>query len=191
MSWDTIADAFGFAGEVLSVALLSYGAWLSLTAGRLEQRRERDRAVREAADSSEEAGTSSVSALGISFLVLCGVCLPGIPVPAQASGPLERGLDAYERMRYAEAVVQLQAAAGAGDSRAEEILGFMYLQGAAFYGAAVPFDRERALLWFVRAARHGREVSQHMLCVLTGRPSDTVIHRAQCAGPHAVREEHP
>lgn len=100
---------------------------------------------------------------------------------AGAAEPLDDGLASFRRGAYREALMELGATAERGDARAQEILGFMYLHGPSLYGAAVPQDRDRAMHWFGRAARAGREVSQHMMCVLTGRPADTVVDRSACA----------
>ena len=64
--------------------------------------------------------------------------------------------------------------------RAQEALGFTYLNGNALYGAAIPWDRQRAIYWFRKAAVQEREVAQHMLCVLTGQPAETVTRRRHC-----------
>jgi TPR repeat protein len=99
---------------------------------------------------------------------------------ALADVPLERGVQAFEQSRYGDAIAEFRSAANAGDSRAQEILGFMYLHGPNLYGASVPLDRDQAIHWFRHAALGGSEVAKHMLCVLTGRPANTVIHRAGC-----------
>lgn len=106
---------------------------------------------------------------------------------AGAAEAPENGLASFRRGAYREALMELSATAERGDVRAQEILGFMYLHGPSLYGAAVPQDRDRAMHWFGRAARAGREVSQHMMCVLTGRPADTVVDRSACASGVALK----
>ena len=103
-----------------------------------------------------------------------------VPIPVRASDSFEEGIAAYRDTKYQKAVVIFRQAAERGDARAQEILGFMHLHGSSMYGAAVPQDRNQAIHWFGRAATGGREVAQHMLCVLNGRPGSTVVDRANC-----------
>ncbi len=103
-----------------------------------------------------------------------------LPPAAHATEPFERGMEAFHVSKYQEALGQFRLAAGSGNTRAQEILGFMYLHGPGLYGAAVPLDRAQSIYWFGRAAKGGREVAQHMLCVLTGHPATTVVDRTTC-----------
>lgn len=103
-----------------------------------------------------------------------------VPIQVRASESFEEGIAAYRNTKYQKAVVIFRQAAERGDARAQEILGFMYLHGPSMYGAAVQQDRNQAIHWFGRAATGGREVAQHMLCVLNGRPGSTVVDRTSC-----------
>ena len=108
------------------------------------------------------------------------VLIVGLPQVALAGNAVDAAIDAYEYGNYAEALKGFETAARGGDARAQEALGFMYLNGKALYGDAIPWDRERAVYWFAKAARQEREVAQHMLCVLTGQPAQTVTRRSRC-----------
>jgi TPR repeat protein len=95
-------------------------------------------------------------------------------------GTVDAAVQAYDDARYAEALKRFETAAQGGDARAQEVLGFMYLNGRALYGDGIPWDRQRAIYWFRQAALQRREVAQHMLCVLTGHPHETVTRRSRC-----------
>ncbi len=97
-----------------------------------------------------------------------------------AETPMDQARKDYREGRYGQALSKFKHSAAQGDSSAQEIIGFMYLHGAALYGAEVAQDRDQAIYWFERAAHGGREVAQHMLCVLRGRPANTVVDRAGC-----------
>ena len=115
--------------------------------------------------------------LAMSFLIATSL----LSSEALASDPLELGIKAYHDSKYQDAITHFRVAADAGDGRAQEVLGFMYLHGPNFYGTAVPLDRNQAIYWFGRASKAGREVAQHMLCVLSGRPANTVVDRVTCS----------
>jgi hypothetical protein len=74
--------------------------------------------------------------------------LAAVSFPAEAD--YGRGLDAYTRADYAEAVRQLTPAAEAGDPEAELMLGRLYA-----WGLGVPQDLGLATQWFDRAIAHG------------------------------------
>ena len=71
----------------------------------------------------------------------------------------------YESGQYALAVPPLQAAALAGDPRAQEILGFMYAMGGGLY-PGVPRDSDAAQHWFDLAARGGQPVGRYADCAM-------------------------
>lgn len=124
------------------------------------------------------------TAKGVFFLaVFITFCAP---LPVHAGDTYEEGIAAYRDTKYQNAVRHLRVAADGGNTRAQEILGFMHLHGPSMYGAAVPQDRAQAIYWFGRAAKGGREVAQHMLCVLNGKPGSTVVDRSSCAAASPV-----
>jgi TPR repeat protein len=106
--------------------------------------------------------------------------LLGLPSATWGGGTVDAATEAYENGNYAEALKRFETAAQGGDARAQEVLGFMYLNGKALYGDAIPWNRERAVYWFGKAAQQQKEVAQHMLCVLTGQPGETVTRRSRC-----------
>lgn len=114
------------------------------------------------------------------FAFFIASLLFGAPSVTWGAGTADAALEAYENGHYAEALKRFETAARGGDARAQEVLGFMYLNGKALYGDAIPWDRERAVYWFRKAAQQQREVAQHMLCVLTGQPGETVTRRSRC-----------
>lgn len=132
---------------------------------------------RRPAERRERGASASQVCLVVSGILVV-LALPGA---ALASEPFERGIKAYDDSEYQDAMTQFRLAADGGNARAQEILGFMYLHGPNLYGAALPHDRDQAIYWFGFAARGGREVAEHMLCVLTGRPANTVVDPATCA----------
>lgn len=101
-----------------------------------------------------------MKARSIPFFMVVGMALP---VAALADGDFERATEAYERSHYAESVQLLRLAAQVNDLRAQEVLGFMHLCGAALYGAEVPRDLDQARYWLQRAASAGSAVATHTL----------------------------
>ncbi len=190
MSWMVLGDWLFLAGALAAAGLLLYGGWLCIE--EVDERRRpavapEPAALRERPVAAkkqpveEEAQERSVAAIAaMSLLIPSFLLLAGASGAAMAGDSLERGLEAYEQSHYAEAVKYFRIAAETGNGRAQEILGFMYLHGPSLYGASVSMDRAQAAHWFARAAQGGREVSQHMLCVLEGRPAATVVGRASC-----------
>jgi hypothetical protein len=71
-------------------------------------------------------------------------------VSSPAAADYARGLDAYTRADYPEAVRQLTPDAEAGNPEAELMLGRLYA-----WGLGVPQDLGRAAQWFDRAVAHG------------------------------------
>lgn len=67
-----------------------------------------------------------------------------------AAADYARGVDAYARADYAEALRQLTPDAEAGNPEAELMLGRLYA-----WGLGVPQDFARAWAWFDRAVAHG------------------------------------
>ena len=104
----------------------------------------------------------------------------GLPPVTWGGGAVDAAFKAYDDAHYAEALKRFETAAQGGDARAQEVLGFMYLNGKALHGDAIPWDRQRAIYWFQKAALQQREVAQHMLCVLIGHPEETVTRRSRC-----------
>ena len=116
---------------------------------------------------------------GLSTLLLAAIL--ALPQDAFAADAYEKGVSAYEQSRYELAAREFKLAAEGGDGRAQEVLGFMYLHGPSLFGTAIPQDRSQSVYWFGMAAKSGREVAQHMLCVLSGQPVRTIVGRANCA----------
>ena len=94
---------------------------------------------------------------------LCVVLL-GASLHARASD-FEDAMDYYDSGHYVLAADRFRAAAGHGNARAQEILGFMYSLGSETY-PGVPRDLRSAAHWFDLAARSGRPVSRYMVCAL-------------------------
>lgn len=189
MSWTTFADVLFALGALGAGILLVYGGWLCVGEGVPELRPAQKP---EPVPLGEEAAHPQTSEKGLAA-TLMGVLVPGLLLFAGGSGAamgregyFERGVEAYQHSRYGEALEYFRLAADGGHGRAQEILGFMYLHGGSLYGPRVPHDRARAMHWFGRAASGGREVSQHMLCVLDGRAADTVIDRGACGRDSAA-----
>lgn len=190
MSWTDVVDILFNLGALFAAGLIAYGGWLSITAPEVKPPNPagagRSRGVmhvaKPLAPRSRDANRSErdVPALLVCVFISGILGIPALPDAALAGEPLERGIEAYHNLKYQEAMTQFRVAADGGSARAQEILGFMNLHGPSLYGAKVPLDREQAIYWFGRAARGGREVAQHMLCVLTGRPADTVVDRGMC-----------
>jgi TPR repeat protein len=185
-------DILYFAGTLLAAGCIVYGGWLSITVAEADPHnatggrrpggatpKAKPLPPRPCDVRRQERRVSASQACLVVCSIVVVLVLSGA---ALASEPLERGIEAYGDSRYQEAMAQFRLAADGGDARAQEILGFMYLHGPKLYGAAVPHDRDQAIHWFGRAAREGREVAQHTLCVLTGQPASTAMGRAACAG---------
>lgn len=81
------------------------------------------------------------------------------------AGDIEEAMEYYDSGRYALAVDRFQAAAVAGDARAQEILAFMYALGSEMY-PGVTRDMRAASHWFDLAAKNGRSVSRYMACAM-------------------------
>lgn len=174
-----IGDFVFFVGTVCALALLVYGGWLCIPQPEGEQANVPSGAKRGAAMRDAQRVVASHVRLGLfaAFSVIAALVPLG---DALADEPFERGIQAYHESKYQDALAKFRVSAGAGNSRAQEILGFMYLHGQSAYGPAVNQDRAESIYWFGRAAKGGREVSQHMLCVLSGRPANTVVDRSTC-----------
>jgi len=104
----------------------------------------------------------------IHMLIAAGMAFPAA---ALAKDDLERAIDAYEHSHYAESVRLLRPAAQGGNLRAQEMLGFMHLYGAALYGAEVPRDPNQARYWLERAAASGSSVATRGLQWIKGQPA--------------------
>lgn len=153
---DSIADASVLIVQVFAVAGLAWGAALALFCS-----------DREPADGDKP--------LMVLLLVLAA------PGSAIASDTLERAVQLYREQQFSAALPHFKRAALSGNAQAQEALGFMYLQGAGINTNGIAADRRQALYWFGRAAENGREVAQHMLCTLGGKPELTVVSRGSCA----------
>jgi hypothetical protein len=78
------------------------------------------------------------------------ILLLALSVAFPAAADYARGVDAYARADYGEAVRQLTPDAEAGNPEAELMLGRLYA-----WGLGVPQDLGRAWGWFDRAVAHG------------------------------------
>jgi TPR repeat protein len=74
---------------------------------------------------------------------------------------MEDAMEAYDNGHYPLAVELFEAAARAGNARAQEVVAFMYAQGDAMY-PGVTRDARAAAYWFDLAGRNGRPVGSHM-----------------------------
>lgn len=174
MDWILVGEMAFQVGAFLAACFVLYGAWLSISAPAGKP---------SAAESHDEDRREPGAPAGPLCLALaCILALPVFPGSARADDPFERGNKAYRDSRYADALAEYQVAADGGNARAQEILGFMYLNGPSSYSAGVPRDRGRAIYWFGRAAREGRPVAQRMFCVLSARPANGTADRRDCAG---------
>lgn len=196
MSWINVGDFLFHAGALLAAGFLAYGGWLAITAPQMgphnatDERRPSGELLVETRltppPGDEVRRGTGVVITGLLFFVSGIFGALALPGAALADDPLERGIKAYHDSKYQDAITQFRLAAEGGNARAQEVLGFMYLHGPNFYGAGMPLDRDQAIHWFGRAARGGREVAQHMLCVLSGQPANTVVNRATCAARTAA-----
>lgn len=179
MDWTTAGDLIFMLGGYCSLALLVYGGWLCIPqtedeSGELALGGRKGAAMREAKHiAARQFRLGAIAILAVSGLFAS-------PRPALAEDQLQRGLEAYRESKYLDAIGQFRLAADEGNGRAQEILGFMYLRGQSAFGPMVSQDRVEATYWFGRAAREGREVAQHMLCVLSGSPASTAVDRGSC-----------
>lgn len=71
----------------------------------------------------------------------------------------------YADGRFADAFGNFYWAAIRDHAQAQEIVGMMYLLGPETYGPAVRHDFAEAEFWLAEAARRGREVARHVLCM--------------------------
>lgn len=179
MNWTLMWDLVFFAGAICSLALLVYGGWLCIPAPEEEPAKASFGGKRGAAMRGPRRVAPTGFHLGV-FALFCAFVTLVPARDARAADPFERGIKAYQDSKYPDALAQFRIAANAGNSHAQEILGFMYLHGPNTYGAAVSQDRAEAIYWFGQAAKGGREVAQHMLCTLSGRPASTVLNRSSC-----------
>jgi TPR repeat protein len=118
----------------------------------------------------------------LSSLLLGGVPLcAGLLIIAGAAraGNMEDAMRLYEKGSYVLAVDRFNAAAVAGNARAQEILGVMYALGGEVY-PGVPKDAHKALYWFDMAARNGRGVSRYVACAMLHGTLSARVHDVHC-----------
>jgi TPR repeat protein len=103
----------------------------------------------------------------IAIAVLAAVTIiPSIAYPNEA---LDRAEEACENYNWPEALTWFEAAAEAGDRRAQQIAGFMNLYGERLY-PGVERNYERARAWLLRAQAQGSEEAKYMLSRLERDP---------------------
>lgn len=85
----------------------------------------------------------------------------------------ERGMDAYMREEYSEALCLLEQAAREGNAKAQELCGEMY-----FYGHGTVADRTKALYWLEQAAEQG-DVDGQLNCGLMYSEGQTEEDKAK------------
>ena len=92
------------------------------------------------------------------IFALCALfaCVQFIAVPAQASA--QKGISAFQRGQYAEALKHLEPAAEKGDAAAMNALGQMYTSGSG-----VAKDLNKAAAFFLKAAELGNADAQQNL----------------------------
>ena len=110
---------------------------------------------------------------------LLSIVLLGLAGTCHAASDMEDAMLAYERGHYAAAFKHFQAAARAGDARAQEILGFMQAFGPDVY-PGVTRDPRAAAKWFDLAARNGRPASRYMMCAMLRHADDSLPNGWRC-----------
>ena len=94
---------------------------------------------------------------GLIIVLTAGLaCL--LAAPAVLAGPLEDGMDAYDKGDYATALKLFQPLADQGDAGGETELGLMYN-----FGMGVPQDYAKAVTLFSKAADQGDAIAQQDL----------------------------
>jgi TPR repeat protein len=84
----------------------------------------------------------------------------GAGAQERETGALEQGVAAYEAQRFVQALDRFEAAAEAGDLRAQEMAAMMWLYGELLYGGELASNPARALYWLRKAAANGSETSR-------------------------------
>ena len=84
--------------------------------------------------------------------------------PPAFAGEYEKGISAYKRGNYAEAVALLKPLAQSGDPLAQFAIAVMYDDGRG-----MPQDFARALSWYSKAAHRGLVDAQYMMARFYGR----------------------
>lgn len=122
----------------------------------------------------------SVAKRSVSSLATFTFCaaLSGISGVARAD-TMEDAMQFYESGHYVHAVDRFRAAALAGNTQAQEILGFMYALGSDVY-PGVPRDAKSAAHWFDIAARNGRPVSRYMACAMHSGATNAAMRSRHC-----------
>ena len=88
--------------------------------------------------------------------VCCAAALLMSPyAPAMSSPQFDEAIASAQDGDYVSAARRMRGAAGEGDPRAQEVLGFMLIWGERLYGAAVPQDVSEDMQWLKRAAENG------------------------------------
>ena len=100
--------------------------------------------------------------------------LLSLAVKACRSTPaLDDAMNAYSRGDYTGAEAKLLAAALNENPEAQQLLGFMYAIGTAFY-PGIKQNVEAASLWLERAARKGRPAARYVHGALERRGASEI-----------------
>lgn len=102
---------------------------------------------------------------------------------------MEDAMEAYDSGRYALAVDHFQAAARAGNARAQEVVAFMYAQGDAMY-PGVTRNPQAAAYWFDLAGRNGRPIGSYMAWLMQ-REAPGAMPRGQYSLDHTAEARRP
>ena len=114
--------------------------------------------------------------------VLAAITALQVSGPAYAAdgkAAFKQAMEAYGAGGFALAESRLQTAAGHGEWRADEILGFMYTVGEPVY-PGIDIDRTRAARHFASAAVRGSEASAYLLCALAKHTGADQPQAAAC-----------
>ena len=84
------------------------------------------------------------------------------------AGDLEKGLDAYNKKHYKEALKLLNPLAIQGNPKAQNNIGDMY-----YYGEGVKKNFKEAVKWYQKAAEQGNSDAQYNLGCKKRSKSDT------------------
>jgi TPR repeat protein len=169
-------EPLAFVAEIAlwgSIALVIWGAALTLQHVFASDRKPRK--ARETREQRSGQGRPERLALWVIAATLM------LPTPgANAQDEYERAMEAIPSYDDdAGALEALRTGAASGDSRAQEVLGFMLLNGERLYGPGVRQDVREGLMWLRRAAEQGSAVAGFIVAR---------AERAASQGPTPVAE---
>lgn len=122
-------------------------------------------------------------ARGFSLMGDANASSGGAQAPRSPEQTYQLALEARTGHDYAAMLALLREAGGAGDVRAQELLGGTLIAGPALYGDAIASNLCEAAMWARRAADQGSVVARHQLRMLGGLRG-TSPDAANCPGGH-------